>query len=81
MCLQPTSPSFYAPMSSELRSREGVRQGRQARGSEVYEVRGLGTAVRCPSCDNTLIRLAHNRGRRWIDLKGISNLQAESVAV
>ena len=46
----------------------------------VYEVRGLGTIIRCPSCDNALIRLAHNRGRHWIDLRGISYLQVEDVA-
>ena len=36
----------------------------------VYEVRGLGTIVRCPSCDNPLIRLAHNRERYLVDLRG-----------
>jgi DNA-directed RNA polymerase subunit RPC12/RpoP len=36
----------------------------------VYEVRQLGTIIRCPSCDNALIRLAHNRGRHLIDLRG-----------
>jgi DNA-directed RNA polymerase subunit RPC12/RpoP len=36
----------------------------------VYEVRQMGTIVRCPSCDNALIRLAHNRGRFLIELKG-----------
>jgi DNA-directed RNA polymerase subunit RPC12/RpoP len=36
----------------------------------VYEVRELGTIVRCPSCDNALIRLVHNRGRYLVDLKG-----------
>jgi hypothetical protein len=46
----------------------------------VYEVRGPGTIVRCPSCDNALIRLAHNRGRRWMDLRGIRYLQIEDVA-
>ena len=35
-----------------------------------YEVRELGTIVRCSSCDNTLIRLAHNRGRYLVDLSG-----------
>ena len=35
----------------------------------VYEVRGLGTIVRCPSCDNALIRLANNRGRYLVDLR------------
>jgi hypothetical protein len=46
----------------------------------VYEVRGLGTIVRCPSCDNALIRLAHGRGRYRIDLRGIRHLQVEEVA-
>jgi hypothetical protein len=45
----------------------------------VYGVRGLGTIIRCPSCNNALIRLAHNRGRHWIDLRGIRYLQAEDV--
>ncbi len=49
-------------------------------GTMVYEVRGLGTIVRCPGCDNALIRLAHNRGRRWMDLRGIRYLQVEDVA-
>ena len=46
----------------------------------VYEVKGLGTIVRCPSCDNALIRLAPYRGRRWIDLRGIRYLQATDLA-
>ncbi|MBV9453514.1 MAG: hypothetical protein JOZ19_05260 [Rubrobacter sp.] len=36
----------------------------------VYEVRQLGTIVRCPSCDNPLIRLAHNREGYLVDLRG-----------
>jgi hypothetical protein len=43
----------------------------------VYEVRGLGTIVRCPSCDNALIRLARHRGRYRIDLRGVRHLQLE----
>jgi Family of unknown function (DUF6510) len=43
-------------------------------GAMVYEVRELGIIVRCPSCENALIRLAHNRGRHVIDLRGISYL-------
>ena len=39
-------------------------------GAMVYEVRGLGTVVRCPNCDNALIRLAHNQGRYLVDLRG-----------
>ncbi len=53
--------------------------GRSGRLGEamVYEMRGLGTIVRCPSCDNALIRLAHIRGRHRIDLRGIRQLQVE----
>jgi ribosomal protein S27E len=40
----------------------------------VYEVRELGTIVRCPGCDNALIRLAHNRGRYMVDLRGMRYL-------
>ena len=43
-------------------------------GAMVYEVRELGTIVRCPGCDNALdnalIRLAHNRGRYFVNLRG-----------
>jgi hypothetical protein len=46
----------------------------------VYEVRGLGTLVRCPSCDIALIRLAHQRGRYRVDLRGIRQLQVEEAA-
>ena len=42
----------------------------------VYEVRDLGTIVRCPGCDNALIRLAHVRGRRLVDLRGTRYLMS-----
>jgi Family of unknown function (DUF6510) len=42
----------------------------------VYEVRQLGTIVRCPSCDNALIRLAHNREHYLVDLRGTRYLTA-----
>ena len=43
-------------------------------GAMVYEVRGLGIVVRCPGCDNAIIRLAHNRGRYLVDLRGTKYL-------
>ena len=39
-------------------------------GAMVYEVRGLGVVVRCPGCENALIRLARGRGRSLVDLRG-----------
>ena len=59
----------------------GCGRADQIGAAMVYEVRGLGIIVRCPSCDNALIRLAHDRGgRHWIDLRGIRYLQVEDVA-
>ena len=46
----------------------------------VYEVREMGTIVRCPSCDNALLRVARGSGRFWIDLRGIRHLQVEDIA-
>jgi hypothetical protein len=59
---------------------EGCGRADQIGAAMVYEVRGLGTIIRCPHCDNALIRLAHNRGRRWIDLRGIRYLQVADAA-
>jgi Family of unknown function (DUF6510) len=50
---------------------EGCGRVDQIGAAMVYEVRGLGTIVRCPSCDNALMRLARNRGRRLFDLRGM----------
>ncbi len=46
-----------------------ARTGRLGR-AMVYEVRDLGTILRCPGCDNALIRLAHVRGRHFVDMGG-----------
>jgi uncharacterized protein DUF6510 len=59
---------------------EGCGRADQIGAAMVYEVRGLGTIVRCPACGNALIRLARNRGRRWIDLRGIRYLHVADVA-
>jgi uncharacterized C2H2 Zn-finger protein len=59
---------------------EGCGRVDQIGAAMVYEVRDLGTIVRCPGCDNTLIRLAHDRGRHLVDLRGIRYLQVPAVA-
>ena len=38
-------------------------------------VHGMGTVVRCPFCDTALIRLAHVKGRYWVDMRGVRVLQ------
>jgi hypothetical protein len=45
------------------------RTGRLRR-AKVYGVRDLGTIVRCPECDNALIRLVQDHERYLVDLRG-----------
>jgi hypothetical protein len=44
-------------------------------GAFTAYVHGMGTVVRCPFCDTALIRLAHVRGRYWMDLRGVRVFQ------
>ncbi len=59
---------------------EGCGRADQIGAAMVYEVRGLGTIVRCPDCDNALIRLVQNPGRYMIDLRGTKYLQVGEIA-
>jgi Family of unknown function (DUF6510) len=34
-----------------------------------------GVVARCPTCDWVLLRLVRDRGRAWLDLRGLSYLQ------
>jgi len=44
-------------------------------GALAAYIHGVGTVVRCPSCDTALIRLAHAKGRYWLDMRGTRVLQ------
>ena len=59
--------------TAEYACRGCARAGRLGE-AMVYEVRGLGTILRCPGCDNALIRLAQVSGRYLVDLGGTSYL-------
>lgn len=59
----------FEATTAEYACKECGRTGRLG-DTMVYEVRGMGTVVRCPGCDNALIRLAQGRGRRLLDLSG-----------
>ena len=76
----PLSEVFSFEATTAHYACEGCGRTDRIGAAMVYEgMRGMGTIVRCPSCDNALIRLAHNRGRHWIDLRGIRYLQVEDV--
>jgi hypothetical protein len=40
----------------------------------VYK-HGMGTIVRCPTCDTALIRMAESKGHYWLDVRGVQVLQ------
>ncbi len=51
-------------------------------GAQMTYVSKIGTVVRCAACDHALIRIAHeegDRGRYWLDLRGVKYLQVEEV--
>src|SRR5690348_2499763 len=44
-------------------------------GATAAYMHGMGTVVRCPSCDTALIRVAQVKGRYFLDMRGIRVLQ------
>jgi len=46
-----------------------------ALGATAVYMHGMGTVVRCPSCDTVLIRVARTKGRYWLDMRGVRVLQ------
>ena len=44
-------------------------------GATAVYMHGMGTVLRCPSCDTVLIRVAQTKGRYWLDMRGVRVLQ------
>jgi NAD-dependent SIR2 family protein deacetylase len=44
-------------------------------GALAAYMHGMGTVVRCPSCESVLIRVAQVKGRYWLDMQGVRVLQ------
>ena len=53
---------------------EGCR-ATNAIGATAAYMHGMGTVIRCPSCDTALIRIVHARGRYLLDMRGVRVLQ------
>jgi NAD-dependent SIR2 family protein deacetylase len=49
-------------------------------GALAVYMHGMGTVVRCPSCDTVLIRVAQIKGRYWLDMRGVRVLQISAEA-
>jgi hypothetical protein len=44
-------------------------------GATAVYMHGMGTVVRCPSCDTVLIRVAQIQGRYLLDMRGVRVLE------
>lgn len=44
-------------------------------GALTVYMHGMGTVIRCPSCDTVLIRVAQGRRDYWLDMRGVRVLQ------
>jgi hypothetical protein len=42
----------------------------RAMGALPVYAHGMGTVMRCPSCDAVILRVARTRNELWLDLKG-----------
>ena len=49
-------------------------------GALAIYMHGMGTIVHCPSCDSVLIRVAHTKGRNFLDMRGVRVLQISAGA-
>jgi hypothetical protein len=49
-------------------------------GATAAYMHGMGTVIRCPSCDTVLIRVAQARGRYFLDMRGVRVLQSSTEA-
>jgi Family of unknown function (DUF6510) len=44
-------------------------------GATSAYMHGMGTVIRCPSCDTALIRIVHASGRYLLDMRGVRVLE------
>ena len=43
----------------------------RAVGALTAYMSSMGTVMRCPTCDNVLIRIVSTKGRYWLDMQGV----------
>lgn len=44
-------------------------------GALAVYMSAMGTVIRCPTCDNVLIRIVKAKQRYWLDMQGLRVLQ------
>ena len=69
---------LHAIFPFEMTTAQGICAGCgqiHVMGATVVYRHGMGTIVRCPTCDTALIRVAEVKGRYWLDMRGVRVLQ------
>jgi hypothetical protein len=69
---------LHAIFSFEMTTVEGVCAGcgeRRVMGAVAVYKTGMGTILRCPTCDTVLIRVAEVEGHYWLDMRGVRVLR------
>ena len=49
-------------------------------GATAAYMHGMGTVVRCPECDNVLMRVSQIKGRYLLDMRGVRVMQISAEA-
>jgi Family of unknown function (DUF6510) len=47
-------------------------------GATAAYMHGMGMVLRCPVSDTVLIRIAHAKGRYWLDMRGVLEISVEA---
>ena len=64
---------FAVEMTTAVGTCDGCGASEQVGAIHVY--RGAGVVLRCPHCDNALVKIVSNDTRVWIDLRGTRTLE------
>jgi len=51
----------------------------EAVGAVAVYTRGPGTVLRCPHCDDVLMKIVAAEDRLWVDLRGLRTIELRSV--
>jgi hypothetical protein len=65
---------FTMEMTTASSTCAGCGKVHQVGRVDVY-LNAPGAVVRCPACEQVLMRIVHDSGRYWLDLTGISCLE------
>jgi hypothetical protein len=65
---------FAVEMTTAIGTCSGCSTAGPVGAAHLY--RGAGIVLRCPHCDDVLVKIVKNDSRVWIDLPGIRTLEA-----